>query len=273
MEIHFRGNMDFWDPLLVDNIAAKRSVIIFDRTGVGRTEGTVRNTFEDWGKDLVALAKALDYGQIDLLGFSMGGYSVQMAALDDPQLVRKLIIAGSGPSQPASQSTGIVWPREVSPPEPVTKLATADTHDEMEAALAYSCFPHTEAGEKAAREYFDRRYKRTFESSGEEPMHELLHLEGAGKQRQANEHWSIHDPRNSFDRLGELQMPVLVMNGDNDLLIPTSRSYELLKLIDNAQLILYPHAGHSFLFQYPERVARDVNAFLDEDLVSIHLEL
>ena len=273
MEIHFRGNMDYWDPLLVDNIAAKRPVIIFDRPGVGRTEGTVRNTFEDWAKDVVVLAEALDYEQIDLLGFSMGGYCVQMVALNAPLLVRKLIIAGSGPSAPSSETAGIVWPRDMPPTKPIQMLATAVTHEEMEAALAYSCFPDTDAGRKAARRYFDRRYKRTVESSGEEPIWQLLNLEGAGEQRKAAVEWSAPNPRNSFDRLGELKMPVLVLNGDDDVLIPTSRSYELLKRIDNAQLILYPQAGHSFLFQYAERVARDVNEFLEEDLVSLSSKL
>lgn len=268
MEIHFRGNMDYWDPLLVDNIAAKRPVIIFDHPGVGHTEGNVRTTYEDWAKDVVALAEALGYKQIDLLGFSMGGYCVQMVALDAPQLVRKLIIAGSGPSAPASEPAGIVWPRDIPPTKPIQMLGTAVTYEEMEAALTYSCFPDTDAGRKAARHYFDRRYERTVDTSGEEPIWQLLSLEGAGEQRKAAVDWSTPNPRNSFDRLGELKMPVLVLNGDNDVLIPTSRSYELLKGIDNAQLLLYPQAGHAFLFQYAERVARDVNEFLDGDLVS-----
>jgi pimeloyl-ACP methyl ester carboxylesterase len=272
-EIHFRGNMDFWDPLLVDNLATKRPVIIFDRAGVGRTDGNVRTTYEEWAKDVVALAEALGYNKIDLLGFSMGGYCAQMVALNAPLLIRKLIIAGSGPSQPSSEQSGIVWPREMPPPKPIQMLATAVTHDEMEAALAYSCFPDTEAGRAAARRYFDRRYQRTVETSGEEPMFGLLSIEGAREQRKAAEDWSQPNPHNSFDRLGELKMPVLVLNGDDDLLIPTSRSYELLKRIDNAQLILYPQAGHSFLFQYAERVAKDVNTFLDENLASGHSKL
>ena len=273
MEIHFRGNMDYWDPLLVDNIALKRPVIIFDRPGVGRTNRNVRTTYEDWAKDVVALAEALGYKHIDLLGFSMGGYCAQMVALNAPQLVRKLIIAGSGPSAPAPETAGIVWPRDMPPTKPIQMLATAITHEEMEAALAYSCFPDTDAGRKAARQYLDRRYKRTVETSGEEPIWKLLDLDGTGEQRRASVAWSTPNPRNSFNRLDELKMPVLVLNGDDDVLIPTSRSCELLKRIENAQLILYPQAGHSFLFQYAERVARDVNEFLDEDLVSRYSKL
>lgn len=276
VEIHFRGSMDFWDPLLVDNIATQRPVIIFDRAGVGRSDGNVRTTYEAWAEDVVSLAGALGYEKIDLLGFSMGGYCAQMVALNAPHLVRKLIIAGSGPSQPSSETSnvsGIVWPREMPPSRPVQMLGTAVTHEEMEAALAYACFPDTEAGRAAARQYFDRRYQRTVETSGEEPMYGLLSLEGAREQRKAAEEWSIPNPRNSFDRLGELTMPVLILNGDDDLLIPTSRSYELLKRINNAQLILYPHAGHSFLFQYAERVARDVNTFLEDSLTSEHTTL
>ena len=273
MEIHFRANMDFWDPLLVNNIAAKRSVIILDRPGVGRSDGKIRTTYNDWGNDVISFAEALGLEQIDLLGFSMGGCSVQMAALNAPHLIRKLIICGSGPSQPSEDTLGILWPREEPPQKPIQMLATATTGDEMETTIAYSFFPNTRKGREAAKRYFARIYKRTPESCGEEPIHSLLGQDKSWEQRKAYHDWSTPNPRNSFDRLGELNMPVLVLNGDDDLLIPTSRSYELLKRIDNAQLILYPQAGHGFLWQYAERVAADINTFLDEDLSSAQPKL
>ena len=270
MEIHFRANMDFWDSLLVNNISADRPVIIYDRAGIGRSDGEVRTTYSGWADDAVAFAKALSLEQIDIFGFSMGGRSVQMTALNAPDLVRKLIIAGSGPSQPDSEVAGIVWPRDVPPQKPIQMLATASTREEMEAAIAYSFFPDTQPGRQAAKEYFSRIYKRTSDTcGGEEPMHSLLHPEGSKRQRMAHQDWSTPNPRNSFDRLGELKIPVLIINGNDDLLIPTSQSYELLRGIENAQLILYPQAGHGFLWQYAERVAADVNTFLGHDLQAV----
>ena len=268
MEIHFRANMDFWDPLLINNIASYRPVILLDRPGVGRSSGEISTTYEAWADDLIAFVKALGLERIDLLGFSMGGCEVQMVALNAPALVRKLIICGSGPSQPASQVDGIVWPRDEPPQKPIKMLATATSRVEMEAAIAYSFFSNTDAGRQAASEYFSRIYQRTSETNGgEKPIHELLGLDKSAEQRTAYQDWSTPNPRNSFDRLGELKMPVLVLNGDNDLLIPTSRSYELLKRIETAQLILYAQSGHGFLWQYAERVAADINTFLGYDLV------
>ena len=251
----------------MNNIAVGRPVIIFDRAGVGRTDGNIRTTYYEWAKDVIAFAEALDLETIDLFGFSMGGCSVQMVALQAPKLVRKLIIAGSGPSQPATEILGIVWPRDVPPQKPIQMLASATTKEDVEAAIAYSFSPDTETGREAAGQYFSRIYKRTSQSSGgEEPIHSLLSLDKSREQREAYVDWSMPNPRNSFDRLGELPMPVLILNGDDDLLIPTSRSYELLKHIDNAQLTIYPRAGHGFLWQSAVRVAADVNAFLDNDL-------
>ena len=270
MHMHFRANMDFWDPLLVNNIAAKRPAIIFDQSGVGRSDSAVATNYDGWAENVVALVESLGLTQVDLFGFSMGGCCVQMVALNAPNLIRKLIIAGSGPSQPAAEVCGIVWPRDVPPQEPIKMLATATSRDEMEAAIAYSFFPDTEPGRQAAREYFSRIYKRSAQTAGNEaPIHSLLSLEKTAEQRKAYYDWSTPNPSNSFDRLGDLKIPVLVINGDDDLLIPTSRSYELLKGIENAQLILYPQAGHGFLWQYAERVAADVNRFLEDDLQAV----
>ena len=256
--------MDFWDPWLVNNLAAKRPVIIFDQAGVGRSNGNVATNYQGWAGNVVALVHALGLTKIDLLGFSMGGCTVQMVALTEPQLIRKLIVAGSGPSQPAGPVPGIVWPRDQPPEKPIYKLATAKTKHEIEDAIALSFFPGTEAGRRDAQAYFSRIYQRSFHTTGgEPPIHSLLDIERTSEQRKAYVDWSTPNPNNSFDRLSELKMPVLLLNGDDDVLIPTSRSWEMLKCISNAQLIIYPRAGHGFLWQYAEKVANDINAFLD----------
>lgn len=105
---------DFWDPLLLNSIAAAREIVIFDNAGVGRSSGEVPTTFQGWADDVLTLIHALGYEKIDLLGFSMGGVAVQMVALTEPQLIRKLILAGTTSSTPGETSdvSGIVWPQE-----------------------------------------------------------------------------------------------------------------------------------------------------------------
>jgi pimeloyl-ACP methyl ester carboxylesterase len=268
MHIHFRGSIDFWDPALLNGLGAARPVIIFDQAGVGRSTGEIPTTFKAWAEDLISFVTALGIPQIDLLGFSMGGAAVQMVALTAPKLVRRLILAGTSTSVSDETVTfvpGIVWPREAAPTEPLKVLATAVTPEEVEYSLAYSFFPDDGIGRAAAKAYRNRIQERNV--SGEPPKLELINKDDGAKRQLATyaSDWSVHNPRNAWDRLSELQMPVLVMNGDNDVLIPSSRSWEMVQKIPGAQLIIYPHSGHGFLYQYVELVAEHVNMFLDGD--------
>jgi len=272
LHIHYRGNMDYWDPLLINALAATRPVIVFDQAGVGRSSGTVAITFQGWADNVIALCAALKIKEIDLLGFSMGGCAVQMVALTAPELVRKLIVAGTTASAPPpeEQGQGIVWPRENPPKEHITVLAAdVSTQAEAEYAIAFSFFYDTESGRQAAKAYWSRIQER---SVSEEPLIlELLDSAPSSNQFASFGDWVTPNPRNSFERLGELKMPVLVINGDDDRLVPTSRSWELYARIPGSSLTIYPSAGHGFIWQHAERVAKDVNQFLDginEDHVS-----
>lgn len=261
MHIHYRANMDMWDPLFINTLIKVREVIIFDNSGVGRSSGEVPETFQGWADDLISFVEALGLKKFDLLGFSMGGYCAQMTALTAPHLVRKLILSGTGSSTPsASHVDGVVWPRENPPPEPIKALAEAENSEEGPKSLAFSFFYDDDVGRAA----FEQYWKRVRERTAEPLILDLLDRRG-GAQRQMNAAIDSFkaNPRAAFDRLGELQMPVLVANGDKDVLIPTSRSWELLTQIKNTQLIIYPRAGHGFLWQYPELYATHVNMFLD----------
>ncbi|MCJ1371618.1 hypothetical protein MMC20_002837 [Loxospora ochrophaea] len=265
MTIHFRANMDFWDPALINELAAARPVVTFDQAGVGRSTGEIPETFQGWADDAIAFVKALGLTQIDLLGFSMAGAAAQMVALTAPQLVRKLILAGTTSSQPTSSpAPGIFWLREVAQGDFFKVLAAAVTPDEIKHALAYSFFYMDDRGRAAADAYWNRISERSI--NGEPRKIELVDPDsGAKRQAAAMVHWNTPNPRNSFDRLGELKMPVLVVNGDNDVLIPTSRSWEMASRIATAQLIIYLQAGHGFLYQYAGLVAKHINTFLDGD--------
>jgi len=255
LQIHFRGNMDLWDPVLVRTLSAHRSVLIFDQSGIGRSSGSVGETFQAWADVIVQLCQALDFSKIDLLGFSMGGCAVQMVALSAPGLVRRLICAGTTPSAPTqgiSDLSGIVWPREEPPHAPFRALASATGPEEVKKAIAYSFFYDDDQGRRAFAEYWQSVLELQGREKGKSQGKAFMQFQASGKKG------------GSYDRLHELRMPVLVMNGDNDLLIPTSRSLELQKRIPDARLAIYSRAGHGFIWQYAELVGQHVNEFLDE---------
>lgn len=266
MHIHYRANMDFWDPAFVNPLASVRRILLFDQAGVGRSTGEVQTTFQGWANEALSLIEALRIAKIDLLGFSMGGAAMQMVALTAPHLVNKLILAGTAPSAPSLKSSdikGVVWPRDVPPQEAIEALSQP-THSSVDVlqAIALSFFPLSDEGRAAASRYLTRVGDR--DVAGEPKLLELLDSGvKASRQRAAYGDWMKPNAQNSYYRLGELKMPVLVLNGDDDLLIPTSMSWELAKKIPNAQLIIYPRAGHGFIWQYAGLVAKHVNEFLD----------
>lgn len=249
LHIHYRGNMDFWDPSLINPLAASRPVIIFDNSGVGKSTGKVPPTFAGWAANVIALTTALKIPQIDLLGFSMGGCVAQMVALNAPGLVRRLILAGTRPSVGAG-TVGADWPL-------VERFTLAMEEEAVKAAFTESMFTTTPNGLAQAAAYWDRIHERD---------HDELIMDQATTQAQLNDpwtHWETPNPENSYERLGELKMPVLVMNGDQDILVPTANSFVLQEKIGGAFLHLYPDAGHGFLFQYGALVAAHVRLFLD----------
>jgi len=249
LHIHYRGNMDFWDPALINPLAAKRPVIIFDNSGVGKSTGTVPNTFAGWAENVIALVHALNIPQIDLLGFSMGGCVAQMVALNAPGLVRRLILAGTRASV-SPNTVGADWPL-------VERFTVAMDPISVEAAFTESMFTTTTNGLSQAKKYWTRIHER---------QHDELIMDQATTQAQLNDpwtHWETPNPLNSYERLGELKMPVLVCNGDTDILVPTKNSFELQEKIEGAFLQIYPDAGHAFLFQYGALVAAHINLFLD----------
>ncbi|TVY57512.1 2-hydroxy-6-oxononadienedioate/2-hydroxy-6-oxononatrienedioate hydrolase 2 [Lachnellula cervina] len=250
MMIHFRGNMDFWDPALINRLAKSRPLILFDYPGVGHSEGEMPTTFQGWAAHIVGLVEVLHIKEIDLLGFSMGGAAAQYVALNAPGLVRKLILAGTRTSITPNSTRG--------PPEIFAALATSTTEEEFKASIALSFFNPSPHGQAAAQASWDRIMSRT--------MDRAPHLSPELAKRQIESFASNMKPhpRNAFERIHELTMPVFVANGDNDTLIPTINSYELAQILPFAHLHIYPNSGHGFLYQYAELFAKHVDLFLDE---------
>jgi pimeloyl-ACP methyl ester carboxylesterase len=153
MLIHFRGNMDFWDPALIDALAKSRPIILLDNAGIGKSEGEIPTTLQGWAAHVIGLLRALDIKQIDLLGFSMGGGAAQHVALAAPGLVRKLILAGTRTSRTPNT---ILGPRKIS-----VALASGATEEEFKEAWTISFFNPSAQGRAAAKAVWDRIFSRT----------------------------------------------------------------------------------------------------------------
>jgi pimeloyl-ACP methyl ester carboxylesterase len=243
---HFRGNLDNWDPALVDDIAAEREVLLFDAGGVGLSTGPAATSFAASGRDALAFIDALGLTSVDLFGFSIGGFVAQEVALQRPHLVRRMILAGTGP-QGGREMHG--WINE----------ARAHAMKDVQGAedILYLFFGPSQASQAKGMEFVDRIFTRT------EDRDTLPDLAVRDAQSAAIIEWGIRDFAR-LARLASIQAPTLVANGDNDIMIPTVNSYLLAGHLPNARLTIYPDAGHGFLFQYPHEFAAETNAFLAE---------
>jgi pimeloyl-ACP methyl ester carboxylesterase len=244
---HFRGNLDNWDPALVDPLAADREVILLDNRGVGGSSGVVPDNVEDMARDALRFVDALELAQLDLLGFSLGGFVAQEIALVRPRLVRRLVLAGTAPQG----APGIHrWSDEV------YSLATPDVPNP--GGFVRLFFSGPEETREKGMEYFARISARSAEPD------EQTDLAARDAQLEAITRWGIPDP-SKLARLGGITQPTLVAIGDDDKMMLTDNSRLLAQHLPNARLTIYPDSGHGFLDQYPERFGREVRAFLDDD--------
>lgn len=270
--IHFRGNLDIWDPLLINTLASTREVIIFDNAGVGRSTGCIPAEFQGWADDLISFVRALEIEKFDLMGFSMGGIMVQHVALTVPRMVRRLIVAGSRPAAPIVHSPVKPGGVDIAMLAPSLKafqrLSMSVGPEEEKESIFFSFYPQTESARRSFEEYWKRLHERQVE--GEPVRLALIDRDGGAKNQVAAtllDRTQAEDQNflNGYKGLNKLGMPVLVANGDNDLLIPTPRSWELFSKTENAKLIIYPNAGHGFIWQYAKEFGEDINRFLDEE--------
>ena len=243
---HFRGNLDNWDPALVDELAAERRVIAFDNVGVGATTGTTPSTVEAMAHDAIAFLEALELQQVDLLGFSIGSFVAQEIALIRPDLLRRVVLASSAP-QGAAGMHG--WA-----PEVIGAVGTPETTPQGYISVFFAPTDTSrEAGRQAAGRIFGART-----TDRDEPT--------TWQTRQAQYDavcaWGI--PNHSLlQRVSAIDLPVLVANGDSDPMILPRYSHLLAGLLPNAQVTIYPDSAHGFLFQHHSRFAAEVHAFLE----------
>ena len=241
---HFRGNLDNWDPALIDALATGRRVVTFDNAGVGGSTSTTPDTIEAMARDAIAFIAAMGYSQVDLLGFSIGSFVAQQAAMVRPAIVRRLVLASSAP-QGAAGMHG--WA-----PEVIGAIGTPNTSPE---AYLGVFFTPSAASRQAGAEALKRMYART------EDRDQATTWATREAQYDAVCAWGIPDHA-LLQRLSGLQMPVFVANGDRDPMILPHYSYLLAGLIPHARVKIYPDAAHGFLFQHHAEFAADVEAFL-----------
>jgi pimeloyl-ACP methyl ester carboxylesterase len=241
---HFRGNLDGWDPALIDALASARRVVTFDNAGVGGSTGTTPDTIEQMARDAIAFVSAMQLSQVDLLGFSIGSFVAQQIALVRPALVRRLILASSAP-QGAAGMHG--WA-----PEVIGAVGTPNTSPE---AYLDVFFARSASSRQAGQEALRRMYTRT------EDRDTAATWATREAQYDAVCAWGIPDHA-LLQGVSAIDAPVFVANGDSDPMILPRYSYLLAGLIPHARVKIYPDAAHGFLFQHHAEFAADVDAFL-----------
>src|SRR6476620_6650568 len=243
---HFRGNLDNWDPALIDDLAAERLVVTFDNVGVGGTTGMTPNTVEAMAHGAIAFIEAMGFKQIDLLGFSIGSFVAQEIALIRPDLLRRVVLASSAPQGAAGMhgwAPGVIG--AVGEPEP-------NAQGYLDVFFAHTSTSR-EAGQQVAGRIFGRTTNRDAPTTWQTRQ----------AQYDAVCTWGI--PNHSLlERVAAIDLPVFVANGDSDPMILPRYSYLLAGLLPDARVTIYPDSAHGFLFQHHSRFAADVHAFLGE---------
>lgn len=239
---HFTATIDDWDPRVLDGIAEQRHTIMFDNCGVGGSGGSVPASVEAMADDAIAFIRALGHGQVDLLGFSLGGFIAQVVATKEPDLVRRLVLAGTGPA--GFKGVGRFNRRLLT-----DTLQGAVTGRDPKPLLF---FTRTKAGRAAAQDYTARLSERTADRV------ERTSVRAALTQLLAISRWGAQRPMD----LSVLTQPALVANGEDDRMLATRGSFDLVHRLPNAQLVIYPDAGHGGIFQHHERFVPTVLDFL-----------
>ena len=241
---HLSAIMDNCDPRIMEGLASAHQIICFDNRGVGATKGTTPQTVSEMATDALAFIKALGYQKVDLFGFSLGGFISQEILLRQPQLVRKAILAGTGPAGG----------------EGIRKIKSITYNDILKAYLTfkdpkfYLFFNRNANGRKSAREYLNRLKER---KDNRDKKLKLKHLQ---YQLNAIEAWG----HQASQDLSVVKQPVLVVNGVNDKMVPSSNSTALKNRIPNSEIILYKDAGHGGIFQYHEEFVKSALKFLGQ---------
>lgn len=241
---HVTANLDDWDPAVIDALAAEHRVILLENRGVGASGGATPDTIEAMADDAAAFIEALDLGTVDVLGYSLGGMVAQAVATRHPALVRRIVLAATTPAGgEGGATTGAVLQNAI---------ATAQKNGKH--PKHYLFFAQTPTSQSAANAFLARLNERTAEKDAP------VTNETIGAQLTAMAAW---EQKSSADGLAAVTHPALIVNGDNDIMLPTGNSFRLTELLPNPQLSIYPDAGHGAIFQYHGLFTQQVLEFLN----------
>jgi pimeloyl-ACP methyl ester carboxylesterase len=243
---HFMGNLDTYDPAITDALAPGRQVILTDNAGVALSTGTAPDTVAGMARDAASLIDALGLEQVDLFGFSMGGYVAQQITVDRPELVRRLILVGTGPRGGDGMAQLA----------PDTAPLFGKVYDPQDLMWLPIFFSPSEASQAAGRDYLERTRARREDRDLPVSAATIAAHSGAARE------WGAAAP-GSFDYLEGIEQATLVVNGSNDIVVPTVNSYILQQNLPNAELILFPDSNHGSHFQFTERFNRYATDFLE----------
>ena len=241
--VHLAATLDNWDPRIIDPIAKNRHVVAFDNKGVGASTGQVPDSVEAMADDAYTFIKALGFDQIDIFAFSLGGFIAQALVVKHPELVRKLVLTGTGPKGG----------------DDIDKVAGTTYWDMLRATVTRSdpkeflFFNRDATGKAAAKAFVKRLEERTVDRDAP------IKVKAFRTQLKAIKKWGRGTP----DDLSKLTHPTLIANGDNDRMVPSVLSEDLHRRVKGSELIIYPDSGHGGIFQFHDKFALAAIEFLD----------
>lgn len=246
---HFTGNLDNWDPAVLDGLTPEREVILFNNAGIASSTGEVPSTFAGMARNAEAFIDALGLKQIDLLGFSIGGMVAQQIVIDRPELIRKLILIGTAPrNMDAGNGEGHITPE--------TASIFGAAYNPPENLWLNVFFTDSEASQSAGRAFLKRYLSRT------ENRDASISEKVAPAQIAAVGEWGAQ-PGERFTYLKNIHHPTLVVSGNHDVIVYTVNSLHLVQNLPNAKLILYPDSNHGSWYQNHEEFVFEANRFLN----------
>ena len=242
--VHLAATLDNWDPRIVDAVARTRHVIAFDQRGVGASTGKVPGTIEEAADHAYEFVTALGFDRIDVFSFSMGGMIAQDLIVKHPQLVRRLVLTGTGPrgGKDIDKVVGVTYLDILR-----AALARADSKE-------FLFFNRNDAGKRAGKAFVKRLEERTVDRD------KPITVKAFRTQLKAIQRYGRSTPSD----LSTVTQPTLIANGDNDRMVPSTLSEELHQRITGSELVIYPDSGHGGVFQYHEDFAERLVAFLGD---------
>jgi pimeloyl-ACP methyl ester carboxylesterase len=239
---HLGAVLDNWDPRVIDGIAARHDVIAFDNRGIGASKGSTPTSVAEMARDALAFIRALGLDRVDLLGFSLGGFVAQVITQDEPQLVRRIILAGTGPAGGEG----------IDKVTPITIRAMLKGALTFKDPKTYLFFTRTPNGKATARDFLKRLKERT------DDRDKAISPLAFRAQLKAIHAWATQQPSD----LSSIRQPVFVANGDHDAMVPSANSADLARRLPDTRLRLYADAGHGGIFQHHEQFVAEALEFL-----------